>query len=174
LRGASMNRIAVLSLKKEKVLTLVGLIALAVAAPLFIKEQLITGSIVNATLIYAAVAMGESEALLVGLLPSAVALGTGLLAPVLAPLVPFIVVGNAILVVAFSWLRKVNFWLGAVVGSALKFGFIAITSNIIISLLLNHTVAPKVAGMLSWTQLITALTGSVIAYGVLKLTRKVS
>ena len=55
----------------------------------------------NAVLIIAAVLLSPFEAVLIGLVPSAVALSSGLLPLALAPMVPFIMIGNAILVGVF-------------------------------------------------------------------------
>jgi hypothetical protein len=158
-----------LAWKKEAVLTLAVLTAIAIAAPLLFKQQLVTGSIVNATLILGVSLLGARDGLLIGLLPSSVALATGLLSPALAPMIPFIIVGNAILVLAFAYLGKLNFWAGAAVGSLLKFAFLYGTSSIVIGLLINKQIAPAVAQMLSWPQLVTALAGSILAFGALRI-----
>jgi hypothetical protein len=163
------NNQAAITIKKEALLTLIVLIGLAVAAPIFFKQQLITGTIVNATLIIGASLLGARDGLLIGLIPSSVALATGLLSPALAPMIPFIIVGNAILVLAFSYLKNVNFWLGLVVGALLKFVFLYGMSSIIVGLLINKQLAPTVAQMMSWPQLATAIAGGIVAFGALKL-----
>jgi hypothetical protein len=162
----------VLTLKKEALLTLTVLLAAAIAAPIFFKQQLITGTIVNATLILAVALLGARDGLIVGLLPSSVALATGLLSPLLAPMIPFIIMGNAILVLAFAYLSKLNFWAGAIAGSVLKFAFLYGTSTVVIGLLINKQVAPAVSQMLSWLQLVTALAGSIAAFAILKGLKK--
>ena len=162
------NQSKTLTLKKEALLTLAVLLAAAIAAPIFFKQQLITGTIVNATLILAVSLLGARDGLIVGLLPSSVALATGLLSPLLAPMIPFIILGNSILVLAFAYLSKLNFWAGALVGSLLKFAFLYGTSTVVIGLLINKQVAPAVSQMLSWPQLITALAGSIAAFAILK------
>jgi riboflavin transporter len=167
------EKLSVLAVKKESVLTLLILIAIAVAAPIFIKQQLITGTIVNATLIIATVLLSTRDGLLMGLLPSSIALATGLLSPVLAPMVPFIIVGNAILVLTFAYFQKLNFWAGVAIGAILKFAFLYGTSAIVMGLLINKQVAPAVAQMLSWPQLFTALAGGLVAFGYLKLGKKI-
>ena len=161
-----------LAIKKEALLTLAVLIGIAIAAPLLFKQQLITGTIVNATLIIGVSLLGARDGLLIGLLPSSVALATGLLSPALAPLIPFIIIGNAILVLTFSYLSRINYWVGVIVGSLLKFGFLYGTSTVVIGLLINKQVAPAVAQMLSWPQLVTALAGGILAFGLVKLVRK--
>jgi hypothetical protein len=167
-----MKNIASLALTRERLVTLALLLAVAVAAPVVFKQQLIAGTIVNAVLIISTVLLGTKNGLIMGLVPSAVALGAGLLSPALAPMIPFIVVGNAILVLTFSYLSKVNYWLGIVAAAVLKFAFLGLTSTLVIKLLLNHDVAYTVASMMSWTQLVTAISGGIIAFGVLKLTGK--
>ena len=162
------NNTATLAIRKETILTLSVLIGIAVAAPLLIKQQLITGTIVNATLILGTARLGARDGLLIGLLPSSIALATGLLSPVLAPMIPFIIVGNAILVLTFSYLKNLNYWVGAAAGSLFKFAFLYGTSNIVVGLLINKQAAPAVANMMSWMQLVTALAGGIVAFGVIK------
>ena len=157
------SRVETLAITRTRVIGFVLLLGIATAAPLF-PNQFITGSIVNATLLVAVASLG--------MIPSSIAVAVGLLPPVLAPMIPFIIVGNAILVVTFGYLRQRNYWLGLVSGSILKFAFLLGTSSIVISLLLNQNLASSVAVMMSWPQLVTALAGGMIAYGVLRGLRK--
>jgi hypothetical protein len=166
------ERLSVLTIKRESVLTILVLIAIAVAAPILIKQQLITGTIVNAALIIATITLSARDGLLVGLLPSTIALATGLLSPALAPMVPFIIVGNAILVLTVAYFKKFSYWVAIGVGAILKFVFLYGTSAVIIGLLVNKQVAPVVAQMMSWPQLFTALAGGLVAFGYLKLTNR--
>lgn len=166
------SRLSSLAVAKEHVLILFLLLAVATAAPVIFKQQLITGTIVNATLIIGASLLGARDGLIIGLIPSSMALATGLLAPALAPMIPFIIVGNAILVLTFTYLNKFNFWVGVAAGSLLKFVFLSGTSSVVIGLLLNKQIAPAVAQMMSWPQLFTAVAGGIVAFGVLKLVKR--
>jgi hypothetical protein len=166
------NNWNVLAIKKEALLTLAVLIGVAVGAPLLFRQQLITGTIVNATLIIGAAWLGTRDGLLIGLVPSSMALAVGLLSPALAPMIPFIILGNALLVLTFAYLKKFNFWAGIIVGSLLKFGFLYGTSTVMIGLLVNKQIAPAVAQMMSWPQLVTALAGGLVAFGFLRLFKK--
>lgn len=141
------------------------LLSIIVFAPV-IGNQLITGSIVNALLLISAMVLGLSSAILLSLLPSAISLSLGFLPWVMAPMVPFIILGNIIFVFSFDYLRKNNYWLGAISGSFLKFVFLFISSNVVITLFIKQTVATKIAAMMSWPQLITSLLGSMIAFFV--------
>lgn len=166
-----MEKTKILALKRKTIvnsITFVLLLGIATIAPLF-HFQPVTGPIVNATLFIAATLLGVQNAIFIGLLPSTIALSAGLLPPVLAPMVPFIMLGNTILIVAFNYLRKKNYWLGVISASVLKFLFLFGTSSIVINLLLKREVATKVAVMMSWPQLATALTGGIIAYLFLKV-----
>lgn len=165
------SRVESLTINRTAVITFVVLLGIASAAPL-IRNQFITGPIVNATLLIAVALLGMRDGLLIGLIPSSIALAVGLLPPVLAPMIPFIIVGNAILVVTFGYLRSKNYWLGLVSGSVLKFAFLFGTSSIVINLLLNQKVATSVAVMMSWPQLVTALAGGLLAYGFLRGTKR--
>lgn len=160
-----------LAVRKETAATLALLLGIAVAAP-FIRQQFVSGTIVNATLILTVCLLGAREGLIVGLVPSSVALSVGLLPPVLAPMVPFIIVSNAILVLAFDYVRRVGYWPGLVVAALLKLAFLSGTSGVVVGLLLNQKVAPKVSAMMSTPQLVTALAGGILAYGILKVVRK--
>lgn len=167
-----MSQVKAITIRKTVVLVIAqfaALVGLATMAPL-LNQQAVTGPIVNATLFIAVMFLDIQSAVLVGLIPSTIALSMGLLPVVLAPMVPFIMVGNTILVVAFSHLRKKNYWLGIVSASVLKYVFLFSTSTIVMDLLLKKEIAAKVAVIMSWPQLLTALAGGVLAYGFCRVT----
>lgn len=163
--------------KKVMVMPLVqftSLLAVATLAPvIFSHFQIVTGPIVNATLFIAVGLIGTRYALLIGLVPSVIALSTGLLPAPLAPMIPFIMLSNSILIIVFSWFIKKRFWTGVAISSVLKFGFLFATSSVVIGLLTKSELAGKVATILGWPQLLTALAGGIIAFGVLKALKKV-
>lgn len=159
-----------LSINKNQIISLIQfcfLMAVAAIAPLF-HFQPITGPIVNATLFLAASFMGAQNAIMVGLLPSLIALSVGLLPAPLAPMVPFIMVSNAILILAFAYLKKKNFWLAVVASSGLKFLFLSSTSLIVSHLIIKKEIAQKAVLMMGWPQLLTALGGGILAFLLLK------
>lgn len=168
----TLERTGILDRKQTVALTkFVVLLVVATLLP-FLKQQLIVGPLVNTVLFVSAALLGPQAALMVGLVPSLVSISVGLLPPVLAPMIPFIMVSNAILIMVFSQLRTKNQWLGVVVASVLKFVFLASVSNIVINLLLNKAVAHNVSLMMSWLQLVTALVGGAIAILFLSLVKK--
>lgn len=132
-------------------------------------NQLVTGTIVNALLLGSVILFGSSGALSLCFIPSIVSLSTGLLPWVMAPMVPFIVAGNVLLVLVFDFFRKKNFFLGLVPGALLKFSFLFFVSNYLINFFIKQSVASKIAVMMSWPQLVTALLGGVVVYSLLVL-----
>lgn len=148
----------------------VGLMAIAVMLPRFIHNQFVTGPIVNATLFLGAYYLGNGNAILIGLVPSITALSAGLLPLPLAPMVPFIMVSNAILIVSFNAFKKLNFGSAVIVSSLAKYLFLYLTASFVVSKFMPQTLVTK-AGlvMMAWPQLVTALAGGLIAFSVIKI-----
>ena len=148
------------------------LLGISVAAPL-IHFQAVTGTIVNAVLIMAVVMLGRRDAMFLGIFPSVVSIVFGILPLAVSPLIPFIIISNIILVVAFSFIQRENYWKGVVSGSVLKFVFL-FSSAMIIAKFFGGNYFSKIAlSMFSWQQLLTALAGGVVAYGALRILKKV-
>jgi thiamine transporter ThiT len=169
-----MEKTKTLAINKEKISFLAQfgvLLAISLVAP-FIGQQAITGSIVNATLFISTALLGIEAGILIGLIPSVISLSVGLLPAALAPMIPFIILGNAMLVIVFGYLKEKNYWLGVASASFLKFLFLFNSSSIVINLLLKKEIAGQVALMMSWPQLFTALSGGLITYFALKLCKK--
>lgn len=143
------------------------LLSTAIFAPL-VKQQAITGTIVNAALFLSVAWLGLRGAVLLALVPSIFSLSLGFLPLVLAPMIPFIILGNIILVSAFGLLKKKNYWIAVVSAAFLKFIFILISSQIIFNLLLKNAAASKIIIMFSWPQFFTALGGGLMAYVFLR------
>ncbi len=163
-----MNKTKILILRKEIILAqFAALTGVAVVAPL-LGNQFISGSIVNAVLFVTVILLGWRSAILVATIPSLIALSTGLLPIVLAPMIPFIIIANIILVSVYNFSLKKNYWLKVVMAGFLKFVFLFFTSSIVINLFLTEKVAAKIAVIMSWPQFITALVGGLLAYLFLK------
>jgi hypothetical protein len=146
-----------------KALQLSIFVAIAVAAPYF-SNQLITGSIVNALLFISVSLMGIESAFLLCLIPSLISIYTGLLPLALAPIIPFLMMGNALMVLTFWGLKKRGFWLGAVPAVLIKYIFIFFAGWILLK---------NISLMISWPQLATAIAGACIAYLFLKIIKKI-
>jgi hypothetical protein len=163
-----MQKTKILSLPVSKILfwkvaLFASFVGIASLAPI-LRQQLITGSIVNAMLLISLILLGRTAAILIGFLPSVISLLLGFLPLVLAPFLPFIIAGNIILVLVVESLRKKNYWLAMVSGGFLKFIFLAVSSSIIINLFIKSPIAKQLAFMMSWPQMFTAIFGGVLAY----------
>jgi len=101
------------------------------------------------------------------------ALVSGILPAIFLPFIPFIMLGNIMMVTLFNWLRLKNYWLGAGAGSAVKFIFLFAASQIFFNLIVNQPLAKAAALMMSWNQLYSAAAGSVIAYIFLKTIKRI-
>jgi len=169
-----MSKIKILALPAATLATAqyALLLSLALVLPLF-HSQYATGPLVNAVLFLAAFFFGSVGALFIAMIPSVVALSSGLLPAVLAPAVPFIMMGNAILVAVFIMLRKNNFWLAAISASFAKFIFLFGSVQIVVNLIGAKPAAAAASAMLGSPQLITALAGGVLAWMAIKGLKKI-
>jgi len=151
-----------------------GLASVAIFLPYILPVQWITGPIVNAVLILTLLKFGFRNAIALAVVPSLMALSGGLLPIVLAPVVPFIMISNVILIICVDWCfnnfkdETKGYWSGVILGASLKFLFLFSSVNIISGLLIKQEFAIKVAQMMSWPQFYTAVIGGVIAWEVWK------
>lgn len=163
------------AIPKDRSMVSVGTFLLALGgvmlAPLF-PNQFISGPIVNAVLFIVTVMLGLRSGILLCFIPSLIALGAGLLPPIFAPFVPFIMLSNIIMVALFHNLRLKNYWLGAGAGSVAKFVFLFAASQIMFNLVLHKALAQNAALMMSWNQLYSAALGAVIAFVFLKVIKR--
>lgn len=163
------NRIRSLALRTTipfETFYFVILLSVALFAPA-IGVQFITGSLVNAALFLSIYLVGVHGAVLLATVPSLLALGGGFLPAVLAPMVPFIVMANLVLIFVFNAFRN-RLLLAVMLASFLKFSFLFFTSYLVMKIILKSGPAMLAIGMMGWTQLLTALTGGFIAVAVIR------
>ncbi len=160
------------SVKSKAIFFAVGL-AICLVLPAFFHNQWITGPLINATLLLATVLVGPTEAVLLGLMPSTMAFLGGLLPLPLAPMLPFIMIGNAIMVMTFHTVRPKNYWGAVGLAALLKFAFMHGSVVFLLSRMMDGNLTAKLAVMMSWPQLFTAIIGGTIAYGFLKPLKKI-
>jgi len=159
---------------KEKVLIFSALVVLAAYLPTVIHSQPVTGSLVNMSLILAVFLLGPLEAVLLALIPSFFALTSGLLPLPLLPMVPFIIIGNMILICVYHYLGRKNFFLAIAAASFCKFLFIYASLNLFVSFSPGGKQMVPLASMMSWTQFLTAVSGGILAYSVLLFVKKIN
>lgn len=149
------------------------LFALTLTIQIFGFPQPVTGPLVNMMLYLTGSHLGMSAGILLGILTPLIALWRGELPAILAPMAPFIMFGNALLVIGFKiittklticFTSENNSWitikagLGIITGAFLKFLFFFAGVGLVIPYILKNPTAQKVASaMLSIAQLITAI-----------------
>lgn len=114
---------------KRDFVQLIVISFLAFAIPfVFPHPQILTGIVVNALLVFAALGMRGNSVIPVILLPSIGAVANGLLfGPLtifLIYLIPFIWIGNFLLVYGIKHFAEMGFWKAGIVSSVLKAGAI--------------------------------------------------
>lgn len=133
---------------------------IAIAVPALLahtpQNQFIVGPIVNAVLFWIVLRVGITNALFIAVIPSMIALFRGMLPPTAAMVIPFIILGNCAMILAFSYL-KTSLWLRVVASSILK------TLVIFLPALLLFNLSSTISFMMSWPQLLTAIVGGFIA-----------
>ena len=157
---------------RSRTLIFAAFLSVAIFAPSFIHSQTITGPLVNFLLFTAVVLLGPFEAVLIGIIPSAIALSSGLLPLPLAPMVPFIMIGNALLVAVFYYTKNRGFITGVIFASLLKFLFLHSIVALLMGAMIPGKLVTKLAVMMSWPQFITAVAGGLLAYVFLKRINK--
>jgi len=125
--------------------------------------QFITGPFINAVLFLAATIVGWQGGALIGILTPVIAVMRGILPPPLVPLIPFIALGNGVLVILFFWLKSKNKIISIIIASVVKFLILVTVVNLIVQ------VPTPVAQVMSVPQLINAISGGIIALIVEKL-----
>jgi len=82
------------------------LLALTLAFQMLKLPQPMTGPAVNAMLFISTAAVGIWGGVIIGALTPWIAFINGILNPVLAPAIPFIMLGNAVLCIVFGLVKK--------------------------------------------------------------------
>jgi hypothetical protein len=162
-----------------ELIELLGLIGVVMFLPFVIHQQWITGPIINAILILILFLSGLRSAIIVSFIPSFMALSGGLLPPILAPVLPFIILSNVIYVITIDFIYhrvisdNLAYGVGVLIASILKFLFLFSTTSIITKLIAKPQMINKIIDMMSWSQFATALTGGIIAFLVLKWLKRI-
>lgn len=144
------------------------LYTLAFTIPLFFSSpQLITGTLINCLLFLTAQRISKKEVIPIIVLPSLGAIAHGVLfgpqTVFLYYFLPFIWIGNFALVAIFSAFRKQPY--------GIRIGLSAVAKYLILQLFaqwyFRNGIVPAVfVSSMGYVQLITALAGGILAYGV--------
>ena len=142
------------------------LLAIALVFQMGGFPQFITGPLVNTVLYLAAMIVGWQGGLIIGIFTPVIAAMRGILPPPLAPLIPFIALGNAMLVILFFLLKSKNKIAGIMIASVVKFLVLVSAVKLLVQ------VPPAIAQMMSFPQLVTALAGGFIALLIINIFKR--
>lgn len=143
---------------KIKFITRTGiLLAVALVVQMGGFPQPITGPLINTVLYLSVLLVGSWSGIIIGICTPVIAFMRGILLPPLAPMIPFIVIGNGFLVLVFTLLMKKNKILGIAIASAVKYLILSMAVGYLVN------VPVKVAQMMGLPQLFTALIGGGVA-----------
>ncbi|EEG77280.1 hypothetical protein [Dethiobacter alkaliphilus] len=135
------------------------LLALTLAFQALGLPTVITGPMVNFMLVLSVILVGTGGGVFIGTITPWIALLVGILPAPLAPAVPFIMAGNAILCLTVGVLSQSTAMrvLGVILGSLLKFAVIGGAASYVL------TLPAPMAQMLTFPQLTNALLGGLLA-----------
>lgn len=133
-----------------------------------IFAQILIGSLVNLCLIVATATAGIWSGIIISVAAPLVSLAQGHIA--LPWMVPFVIIGNALIVIIYALLYKKSQILGFVLGGAAKTAFLWI--GIVLVGVSLFKAPEKIASTLSisftWLQMVTALIGGILSLAVLR------
>lgn len=141
--------------------------------------QPITGPLVNMMLYLTALHLGMIGGISLGIITPLVALWRGQLPAILAPMMPFIIAGNAVLVIIFKltltklkmmlqseegWQMGTRIGISIILSATIKFFVMFIGISLVVPHILGIQLPEKIAGMMATPQFFTAIIGGILAF----------
>ena len=151
------------------------LLALALVFQLGFRlfAQPVVGPMVNFVLLFSAIYVSTSSGVIIGALTPLIAFMAGIMP--LFPVVPFIMVGNALFVMVFNYTRKriplYGDFVGVVTAALVKFSFLALSIRYLVTFFVAAVPPPLVAAF-TLPQLYTAIIGGILAVVVAEAVKK--
>lgn len=151
---------------------LVLLTAITMSFELIGLPQPVTGPLVNLMLILTTLVTNVYGGIALGTITPLIALLRGQLPALLAPFVPFIIVGNILLVLFFALLYRGSNrpawqnwkgWLGIIFAATAKFLWLFVSARFLLQALVAKSLPEKIIGLMTFPQLATALLGGGLA-----------
>jgi hypothetical protein len=142
----------------QKEMLFISLLLIACISPI-LKNQLIVGSIINATIFLAIFKLNYKKAIICAFFPSLMAIATTAVPAYLVIFVPFIIFANLTLIYTYKITKSINHYLAMVFAVIAK--FIIIYSASILFLSLFHL--ESYLTLFGSIQLVTASIGAVLA-----------
>ena len=152
-----------------KLLTTALLLLVTALAPMAINQQLVLGTIINASLVLATMMVSPVLAMLLAVIPSSIALMSGSVPSAMQIMIPFIISSNMIYALSFKSLSEKSANLAIILSSLLKFAFLAISVRLVFHLVDQSLLNSTIVAMLTWPQLYTATAGAILATTITKI-----
>lgn len=164
--------------KTNYITRLIILISLTLSFEMLGLPQPITGPLVNLMLILTTLVLNPLAGVILGSVSPFVAVIRGQLPPILLPMVPFIMIGNALLVLIFGLGRKlipfslhhdsspiksIGNWLGLFLGATIKFLWLYLSASLVVPLILGKQLPAPFIAMMAIPQFVTAIIGGIFA-----------
>ncbi|WP_027340322.1 ECF transporter S component [Halonatronum saccharophilum] len=138
------------------------LLALTLVVQIMGFPPYITGPLVNMMLIVSVLSINLLSGILIGSLTPWIALARGILPAPLAPMVPFIIISNIILIVGFYLFEERNRYLAIIIGGLGKYLILAGAVRFIVQVPL------AIAQVMQFPQFINSLIGGLLALFFIK------
>jgi len=172
------------AMKRTKMLTrLVFLLSLTLAIEMIGLPQPITGPLVNLMLLLTALLLNSFAAVILGLATPLMGLLRGQLPPILAPMVPFIMLANAVYILLFAMLasagkqslslKRWRGWMALAIAAAGKTLILYAAATLVVPLLFGRQLPEAVIAAFTFPQLITATVGGAAAIGIYPALRRI-
>jgi hypothetical protein len=143
--------------------------AVAFLAPMLITQQILLGTIVNATLIFSALRISGMKAYLPAFIPSIITMLIGIVlgqpSSAVAAMLPFIWLGNATLMFIVRKMKD-NYWKAILAGAASKTALLVVSSFALVYFVGLPAQMLAVFGII---QFATATLGGIAAYAGTRL-----
>lgn len=170
-----MRNKSILKLTQTSILLAIALVFQMTGSKIPGINQYIVGSVINAVLLLTTYLCGTFYGASMAVLTPWTALLVGQLKPALAPFIPFIMLGNLILVICFGLLSKKGAfgkYLGVICAALFKYIFLYLSALKLLfffKLNLPSAAAKSLSTAMGITQLFTAVIGGVIAMALIKI-----
>jgi len=159
---------------------LAALTALTLAGELVGLPQILTGPFINTMLLLTALIVNPIGAVILGCITPGIALIRGQLPSVLAPVVPFIMIGNALLILIFTYLLKrirfqnnnyvvIRHGLSLFFAAFVKFIWLALAAHLMLPIIIGLNIPDQFIAAMTFPQLFTAIVGGIFAFCLYEL-----
>lgn len=144
-------------------------LALAIAAPLFLKNKFVISTIINSILLLTVATIGITRSIIVCIVPSIVAISVGLLPSMLLPFIPLIMVSNIVLVVIFDAFQKYSHFFALFLAALIKCSFLYSLGWIAKTVFKNSSFLKPIVAVVNIHQVIGAFSAAATVFVIITL-----